>query len=195
MSYDIMKMLLAINKRGITVIVVTHEHEFIKAFQKRVVVLEEGEIISDSASPNGSGASSADEDEDLFFDGISDDDLMADDGEEDEIREEDFSDIDNSDIDNSDINNYDIKHNTKHDTREETFSVEKNNISDRQDIPFDDNDSDLKESVKEKEIPYEGKRFLDGFNDILNAAFPEEDKKNKSSSRVLGDDGKGADEK
>ena len=159
------------------------------------MVLEEGEIISDSAFPNGSGASSADEDEDLFFDGISDDDLMADDGEEDEIREEDFSDIDNSDIDNSDINNYDIKHNTKHDTREETFSVEKNNISDRQDIPSDSNNSDLKESVEEKEIPYEGKRFLDGFNDILNAAFPEEDKKNKSSSRVLGDDGKGADEK
>lgn len=198
MSYDIMKMLLAINKRGITVIVVTHEHEFIKAFQKRVVVLEEGEIISDSASPNGSGASSADEDEDLFFDGISDDDLMADDGEEDEIREEDFSDINNSDINNYDIK-YDAKHDTKNDTKndtkEETFPAEKNNTSDRQDIPFDDNDSDLKESVEEKEIPYEGKRFLDGFNDILNAAFPEEDKKNKSSSRVLGDDGKGADEK
>ena len=49
--------------------------------------------------------------------------------------------------------------------------------------------------MKEKEIPYEGKRFLVGFNDILNASFPEEDKKNKSSCRVLGDDGKEADEK
>lgn len=75
MSYDIMKLLLAINKRGITVIVVTHEHEFIREFKKRVVTLEEGEIISDSAYPQGV-MPEEDDDVDLFFEGMTEDEIM-----------------------------------------------------------------------------------------------------------------------
>lgn len=50
MSKDILRLLSSINKRGITVIVVTHDHELLSEFSGRVVELEEGEIIADSGS-------------------------------------------------------------------------------------------------------------------------------------------------
>lgn len=75
MSRDIMNLLLSINKRGITVIVVTHEHEFIREFQKRVVVLEEGEIISDSSASEADLDYDGDDDEDLFFDDVESEEL------------------------------------------------------------------------------------------------------------------------
>ena len=71
MSQDIIKLLAAINKRGITVIVVTHDHELLTEFSSRVVELEEGEIISDSA--NDFRASEYISEEDLFIDDIGDD--------------------------------------------------------------------------------------------------------------------------
>lgn len=49
MSYEIMRLLKAINRQGITVLVVTHEHEFIRKFGKRVLELEDGRIVSDTA--------------------------------------------------------------------------------------------------------------------------------------------------
>lgn len=97
MSYDIMKLLLAINKRGITVIVVTHEHEFIREFQKRVVILEEGEIISDSASDN-----SDIEDDGDFFDDISEDDISY---ENIDISDNDFEDEDPYKLEENNIQN------------------------------------------------------------------------------------------
>ena len=80
MSQDIIKLLAAINKRGITVIVVTHDHELLSEFSSRVVELEEGEIISDSA--NDIKASDEITEEDLFIDDIGDDD-----GEDEEPEE------------------------------------------------------------------------------------------------------------
>ena len=80
MSQDIIKLLAAINKRGITVIVVTHDHELLSEFSSRVIELEEGEIISDSA--NDVKASDEITEEDLFIDDIGDDD-----GEDDEPEE------------------------------------------------------------------------------------------------------------
>ena len=82
MSQDIIKLLAAINKRGITVIVVTHDHELLSEFSSRVVELEEGEIISDSA--NDIKASDEITEEDLFIDDIGDDD--GDDEESEEIN-------------------------------------------------------------------------------------------------------------
>lgn len=46
-SWEIMKLLDAINKRGTTVVVVTHNKEIVEKMQKRVVTLHEGSIISD----------------------------------------------------------------------------------------------------------------------------------------------------
>ena len=46
-SWEIMKLLDAINKRGTTVVVVTHNKEIVERMQKRVVTLHEGSIVSD----------------------------------------------------------------------------------------------------------------------------------------------------
>lgn len=47
-SREIMKMLSAINKRGTTVIIVTHEHELVREFGGRVLNISEGSITSDT---------------------------------------------------------------------------------------------------------------------------------------------------
>ncbi|MGN0558666.1 MAG: cell division ATP-binding protein FtsE [Acutalibacteraceae bacterium] len=48
LSYEIMQLLMAINKRGTTILVVTHEHELVHSFPKRVVEIERGRIINDT---------------------------------------------------------------------------------------------------------------------------------------------------
>ncbi|MBQ6815508.1 MAG: cell division ATP-binding protein FtsE [Lachnospiraceae bacterium] len=46
-SWEIMKLLEEINKRGTTVIVVTHNKEVVDAMQKRVITIKKGVIVSD----------------------------------------------------------------------------------------------------------------------------------------------------
>lgn len=46
-SWEIMKLLEEINRRGTTVLVVTHNREIVDAMQKRVVTMQKGVIISD----------------------------------------------------------------------------------------------------------------------------------------------------
>ena len=46
-SVEIMKMLDEINKRGTTVVVVTHNQEIVNTMKKRVITLKKGRIISD----------------------------------------------------------------------------------------------------------------------------------------------------
>ena len=46
-SMEIMQILDEINKRGITVIVSTHDHTMVDYFRKRVLTLENGEIVRD----------------------------------------------------------------------------------------------------------------------------------------------------
>ena len=48
MSYEIIELLSEINKRGTTVLVVTHEHELVKSFGKRVITIDDGRVVSDS---------------------------------------------------------------------------------------------------------------------------------------------------
>ena len=48
MSYEIIELLSEINLRGTTVLVVTHEHELVKSFGKRVITIDDGRIVSDS---------------------------------------------------------------------------------------------------------------------------------------------------
>mgnify|MGYP004631008529 FL=1 len=47
MSRELMALLVEINKKGTTVLVVTHEEELVNEFSKRVVVIKDGEIVRD----------------------------------------------------------------------------------------------------------------------------------------------------
>lgn len=46
-SWEIMRLLEDVNKKGTTVVVVTHNKEIVNMMQKRVITLKKGEIISD----------------------------------------------------------------------------------------------------------------------------------------------------
>ncbi|MBR5359799.1 MAG: ATP-binding cassette domain-containing protein, partial [Lachnospiraceae bacterium] len=46
-SWEIMKLLEQINKRGTTILVVTHNREIVNEMQKRVVTMKKGVIVSD----------------------------------------------------------------------------------------------------------------------------------------------------
>ena len=46
-SWEIMKLLEEANERGTTVIVVTHNHEIVKAMKKRVITMQKGIVVSD----------------------------------------------------------------------------------------------------------------------------------------------------
>lgn len=48
MSYEIVDLLDRINENGTTVIMVTHEHELVKKFNHRIVVIDHGSVISDT---------------------------------------------------------------------------------------------------------------------------------------------------
>ena len=51
MSYEIMELLTEINRRGTTVLVVTHEHDLAKSFRRRVIEIQDGCVVSDSSGP------------------------------------------------------------------------------------------------------------------------------------------------
>ena len=46
-AWEIMRLLEAVNKRGTTVLVVTHNRNIVERMQKRVVTLSEGQIVAD----------------------------------------------------------------------------------------------------------------------------------------------------
>ena len=46
-SLEIMRLLERINALGTTVLVVTHEKDLVERFDKRVVMLERGRVVSD----------------------------------------------------------------------------------------------------------------------------------------------------
>lgn len=52
MSYEIVSMLTEINKQGTTVLMVTHDHNLVRDFQHRVIMLDGGKIVADNAGGN-----------------------------------------------------------------------------------------------------------------------------------------------
>ena len=50
LSYEIVDLLSAINERGNTVLMVTHEHSLVKHFHKRIIQIHSGEIVADTAA-------------------------------------------------------------------------------------------------------------------------------------------------
>lgn len=49
MSYEIVSMLTEINKQGTTILMVTHDHNLVRDFQHRVIMLDDGKIVADNA--------------------------------------------------------------------------------------------------------------------------------------------------
>ena len=47
LSFEIVDLLNEINKCGTTVIMVTHEHDLVAQFNRRVITIEEGHVVSD----------------------------------------------------------------------------------------------------------------------------------------------------
>jgi len=58
-SYEIMTLLGKINELGTTVLVVTHERDLVNRFNKRVVMLEKGRVVSDAVGRYQVGGSRA----------------------------------------------------------------------------------------------------------------------------------------
>lgn len=50
LSFEIVDLLSEINKCGTTVVMVTHEHNLVSEFHKRVLTLQQGQIVADTAS-------------------------------------------------------------------------------------------------------------------------------------------------
>lgn len=48
LSFEIVDLLNEINRRGTTVLMVTHEHTLVKRFHRRVIEINDGEIVADS---------------------------------------------------------------------------------------------------------------------------------------------------
>ncbi len=49
LSFEIVDLLNEINRRGTTVLMVTHEHSLVKHFHKRIIQIHSGEIVADTA--------------------------------------------------------------------------------------------------------------------------------------------------
>ena len=49
MSYEIVSLLSAINRQGTTILMVTHDHNLVRDFRHRVIMLDGGRIVADNA--------------------------------------------------------------------------------------------------------------------------------------------------
>lgn len=69
MSHEIVGLLTKINNAGTTVIMVTHEHDLVRSFQRRVIVIKNGEVVSDTPDPTHAQFTGENpkEDTDMFF--------------------------------------------------------------------------------------------------------------------------------
>lgn len=69
MSHEIVELLTKINNAGTTVIMVTHEHDLVRSFQRRVIVIKNGEVVSDTPDPTHARFESGEprKETDMFF--------------------------------------------------------------------------------------------------------------------------------
>ncbi len=49
LSFEIVDLLSEINRRGTTILMVTHEHSLVKHFHKRIIQIHSGEVVADTA--------------------------------------------------------------------------------------------------------------------------------------------------
>ncbi len=55
LSFEIVDLLSEINRRGTTILMVTHEHSLVKHFHKRIIQIHSGEIVADTAAREDGG--------------------------------------------------------------------------------------------------------------------------------------------
>ncbi len=56
MSQEIVELLTKLNEGGTTVIMVTHEHDLVRQFDKRVIILENGRVVHDGSTKDSEEA-------------------------------------------------------------------------------------------------------------------------------------------
>ncbi len=114
LSFEIVDLLSEINRRGTTVLMVTHEHSLVKHFHKRIIQIHSGEIVADTAAMQDTYAPperyedpaeaverdddyaeydneepyEPEEDYDSYEEGSEDEEYMDEDGREEEYEEE-----------------------------------------------------------------------------------------------------------
>ena len=71
-AWEIMKLMEEINEQGTTEVVVTHNLEIVKAMNKRVITMQKGVVIDDTASDHYGKDTSVEQDDDLFDDFLDD---------------------------------------------------------------------------------------------------------------------------
>ena len=50
LAFEIVDLLSEINRRGTTILMVTHEHNLVRHFNRRVIEIHDGVIVADTAS-------------------------------------------------------------------------------------------------------------------------------------------------
>lgn len=71
-AWEIMKLMEEINEQGTTVVVVTHNLEIVKTMNKRVITMQKGVVVDDTASDHYGKDTSVEQDDDLFDDFLDD---------------------------------------------------------------------------------------------------------------------------
>ena len=71
-AWEIMKLMEEINEQGTTVVVVTHNLDIVKAMNKRVITMQKGVVVDDTASDHYGKDTSVEQDDDLFDDFLDD---------------------------------------------------------------------------------------------------------------------------
>ena len=71
-AWEIMKLMEEINEQGTTVVVVTHNLEIVKEMNKRVITMQKGVVVDDTASDHYGKDTSVEQDDDLFDDFLDD---------------------------------------------------------------------------------------------------------------------------
>lgn len=71
-AWEIMTLMEEINEQGTTVVVVTHNLEIVKAMNKRVITMQKGVVVDDTASDHYGKDTSVEQDDDLFDDFLDD---------------------------------------------------------------------------------------------------------------------------
>ena len=71
-AWEIMKLMEEINEQGTTEVVVTHNLEIVKAMNKRVITMQKGVVVDDTASDHYGKDTSVEQDDDLFDDFLDD---------------------------------------------------------------------------------------------------------------------------
>lgn len=49
MSHEIVELLTEINRRGTTIVMVTHEHDLVREFEHRVIMIDHGSVVADNS--------------------------------------------------------------------------------------------------------------------------------------------------